>query len=98
MEKPDVRREQRRRELQEEILIVNQNKVVDFSDQDAQARFLAAVSLKHGQKKLGGKVASRIRTEQEIKDVQAAGEATRKLFQSKKINLTRKQKRAIKLE
>ena len=71
---------------------------MDFSDQEAQARFLAAVSLKHGIKKLGGRVASRIRTDQEIIEVGALHAATKKILQSKIINLSRKQKKAIKFE
>jgi hypothetical protein len=98
VEKEDSRRHERKRELQQEILIVNQNKVVDFSDQEAQARFLSALSLKHGIKKLGGRVASRIRTEQEIKEVGALHAATKKILQSKKISLSRKQKKAVRFE
>ena len=71
---------------------------MDFSDQEAQARFLAAASLKHGKKKLGGPVLSSTRTSQEIKEVAALHAATKNMFESKKINLSRKQKKAIRFE
>lgn len=41
---------------------------------------------------------STIRTEQEIKEVAALHVATKTIFESKKINLSRKQKKAIRFE
>ena len=48
----NTRRNERKRELKKEHQVVNQNKVVDFSDQEAQARLVAAATLKTGRKRL----------------------------------------------
>ena len=68
---------------------------MDFSDQEAQERFLAAAALRQGHKRLGGRVLSRIKTEQEIKEVGALHAATKRILQSMKIKLSRKQKKAV---
>ena len=75
---------------------MNQNKVVDFSDQEAQARLVAAARLKTGRKLLHGQIMDSLKTEKEIKEMAAIHAATKEILRNKSIKLTRKQKKAIK--
>ena len=93
-----TRRNERKRELKKEHQVVNQNKVVDFSDQEAQARLVAAATLKTGRKRLHGRIVDSLKTEEEILEMAAIHAATKGILRNKKINLTRRQKKAMKFE
>jgi hypothetical protein len=96
--KIDTRRNERKRELRKEHQVVNQNMVVDFSNQEAQARVIAASTLKTGRKRLHGRILDSLKTEKEIKEMAAIHAATKQILRDKKINLSRKQKKAISFE
>ena len=93
-----TRRNERKRELKLEHQVVNQNKVVDFSDQEAQARLVATATLKTGRKRLHGRIMDSLKTEKEIKEMAAIHAATKEILRNKKINLTRNQRKAIAFE